>query len=342
MAGAPCLVKQQNTWASMSLARAAVPLAGTPFLPPGPPFAAADLDAWRGVEFDLPPMDPRLRALHRGRAEPTPELANLVGYGDGWANYPDYIDTLDPESPVHDKKILERALTLHHWQALGMRCASPARVLDVGCGVGRFATWYLDQGHDVYLIDGDLRSLRHAVWHCAGRRGRLDAYWSTAENLPPLAETGSFDIALLAEILNYVERPAEVVRAVGERMAPGGQVLFSVEARWGWALASDVGPGTAEGLWTGLAHRGGDRHVRCLDERDVRAIFDGWEVSLVPSHWVLSGPFEMAVGPDIVHGAGRDGGKSALPGLLDWERKLAENPVSAPLHRAWVGIARRT
>ncbi len=325
----------------MSLARATVPLAGAPFLPPGPPYAAAALGAWVGVEFDLPPEDPRLRTLQRSGVEPTPALANLVGYADGWARYPDYIDTLDPESPVHDKKILERALTLHRWMELGGLPAEGQRqrVLDVGCGVGRFATWFLDRGDDVLLVDGDLRSLRHAVWHGAGRKGRLDACWTTAEILPAAEE--KFDIAVLAEILNYVERPRDVVDAVAARLAADGTVLFSVEARWGWALSTDVGPGLTEGFFSGLAHCGGDRHVRCLDAEDLRTLFSGWTVEFVPTHWVLSGPFEMLVGADITHGAGRDGGKAALPGLLALEDRFAAHPVAAPLHRAWVGVARR-
>lgn len=336
----------------MSLARATVPLAGAPFLPPGPPYAAADLGGWVGVEFDLPPLDPRLRGLHSGGREPTPALANLAGYVEGWAEYPDYLDTLAPDSPVHDKKLLERALTLHRWRSLGALDATamapeapraPQRVLDLGCGVGRFATWFLDRGDRVTLVDGDLRSLRHAVWHSAGRSGAVDAWWTTAENLPPVEETGPFDIAVLAEILNYVERPEDVVRAVGERLTPSGTVLFSVEARWGWALASDVAPGLAEGFFDGVAHRAGDRHVACFTDLDIERIFAGWNVRLARSHWVVSGPFEMAVGPDVVHGAARDaaGEAAALARLLRWEDRFEAHPVSAPLHRAWVGVARR-
>lgn len=323
----------------MSLARATVPLAGAPFLPAGPPYAAAELEGWVGVEFDLPPLDPRLRTLARTGREPTPELANLVGYAEGWASYPEYIDTLDPQSPVFDKKVLERALTLHHWRALGgLAGAGPRRVLDVGCGVGRFATWFLDQGDSVLLVDGDLPSLRHAVWHGAGRAGALDASWTTAELLP---DAGPFDVAVMAEILNYVERPRDVVDAVGARLAPGGAALFSLEARWGWALATDVGPGLTDGFFSGVVHAGGDRHVRCYDDAGVRELFTGWEVAFVPTHWVLSGPFEMLVGPDVTHHAGRDGGERALPALLELERRFATHPVAAPLHRAWVGVARK-
>ncbi len=327
----------------MSLARATVPLAGAPALPPGPPFAAEALLDWVGVEFDLPPRDPRLRGLNAGGREPVAALANLAGYVDGWAEYADYVDTLEPSSPVHDKKMLERALTLHRWRALGglggVEASKPLRVLDIGCGVGRFARWFLDLGHDVTLVDGDLRSLRHAVWHCAGAPGRLDVHWTTAEDLPPVDEIGRYDIVVMAEILNYVERPADVVAAVAERLTEDGVVLFSVEARYGWALATDVAPGLAEGFFDGVAHRAGDRYVRCYSDLDLETLFAGFDVRLQRSHYVLSGPFELAVGADIAHGGGR-GDPEALAQLLAWEERFEAHPVSRELNRAWVGVAK--
>lgn len=325
----------------MSLARASVPLAGAPPLPFGPPYAARELRGWDGVEFDLPPGDPRLRALHRGGREPVEVLANLAGYVDGWAEYPDYIDTMDPTSPVHDKKMLERALTLHHWSALGGLPQDAGAVLDVGCGVGRFASWFLGRGHDVCLVDGDLRSLQRAVWHAVGGEGRLDAYWTTAEALPdaPAGFPDGFDVVVLAEILNYVERPAEVLAGVRRQLKPGGRVLFSLEARYGWAMSTDVVAGMGEAFFGGPAYRGGDRHVTCYDGLGVRTLFEGWNLRFVPTHWVLSGPFEAVVGTDLAHGAGRDEGRAALPELLAWEQRFAAHPVSAPLHRAWVGVA---
>lgn len=310
----------------MSLRDAQAPLMHLPELPPGaPPYPCAALSRWAGLDIDLPPGDPRLRALDRGGAEPSDPLANLVGARRAWDDHPEYMDFLDVDSPVHRKKRLERELYLHWW---GAELRPGSRVLDLGGGIGRFTTWCLDLGCEVELVDPDLRSLRCALRHSAGRRGRLDLHWTTAEHLPELAPV---DVVIAAELLNYVEDPARVLANARRLLRPGGPLLFSVEARWGWALAVDAVAGTLPG-WldeAGVVFRPGDLWVRTYSEAAVRALFAGWTVErLIPTHYVMSGPFEQAAGP------------LDLPGILDAESRLREHPISAPLHRAWTGIAR--
>ena len=74
---------------------------------------------------------------------------------------------LDPESPNHHPKLVERALYLARWAP--HLPPGRLRVLDVGAGIGRFSTWFLDRGDDVTMVDPDLRSLWRAVWSGAGR-----------------------------------------------------------------------------------------------------------------------------------------------------------------------------
>lgn len=176
----------------MSLARATAP-EGVPPLPPGPPYAASELMDWRGLRFNLPPGDERLPALADGGVEPSAPLANLAGAHAAWATWAEGMDFLDPQSPVADLKALEQALYLHHWAPWLGAVASPRppRVLDLGGGIGRFTMPCLDAGWDVELVDPDLESLRRAVWHAAGRLGRLDVSWTTGERLP---EGPAFDL----------------------------------------------------------------------------------------------------------------------------------------------------
>lgn len=290
----------------------------------GPPYACDDLHPWAGVPFDLPPADARLRALHEGHPEPTPPLANLAGATMAWASCPEHMDFLAPASPLYAQKQLERALYLDRWEA---HVPPGCRVLDLGGGIGRFTQWCLDRGCEVELVDPDLRSLRCAVGHAAGRRGRLDVHWATGETLPDLAPV---DVVIAAEVLCYTEDPAEVLAKLRRVLRPGGALLCSVEARWGWALAYDAPPGSLDAfLGDGILHVPGDRWVRTYPREAFEALLGAWSIEeLVPTHYVYSGAFEEAAGPVTARA------------LLAWEARLRTHPIAAPLNRAWMAIAR--
>lgn len=296
-----------------------------PFLPPGPPFRCDALLAWRGVPFTLPPGDDRLPALHAGGAAPSPPLDNLVGAVRARGEHPEWLDFLAPDAPNFGAKRLERDLYLAHWRRF---IGAPGRAMDIGGGIGRFTLPLLEQGWDVELVDPDLWALRRALHHAAGLPGRIDLHWSTGERLPELRD---LDLALAAEVLCYAEDPERVVAAVHDRLRPGGVLLASVEARWGWALSCDVAPGTLQALMQGpVVHVPGDRWVRTFEAEDLRTLLSQFELlALVPTHYVPSGPFESAAGA------------LTLPELLRWEDALRSHPKTAHLHRAWTAVARR-
>jgi 2-polyprenyl-3-methyl-5-hydroxy-6-metoxy-1,4-benzoquinol methylase len=288
------------------------------------PYACADLADWRGRRFLLPPTDLRLSAIHEGGDAPEPAWDNLVGAARWWSEHNDWMNFLHPDSPSHRDKLLERQLYLDHW---GSHIPSGARVLDLGGGIGRFTQWLLQQDCTVELADADLRSLWCAVSHAAGGPGSLNVHWTTGERLPELAPV---DVALAVEVLCYVADPGAVLRRIRDTLRPGGTLLVSVEAQYGWAMSPGAASGSLSALFTdGVVHVPRDRWVRTYDEAAFGALLDGWEIlDLVPSHYVLSGPFEMAAGD------------AGIDEVRAWERQLAANPVTRPLHRAWTAIVR--
>jgi len=311
----------------MSLTHATALIGDTPSLPAGPPYACADLVDWLGVSFELPPGDPRLLAIHDGGPAPTPPLDNLAGAVKYWREHPDWMTLLDPTSPAHHDKLVERALYLDFWR--DHLPSGGDRVLDLGGGVGRFMDWLLGQGCAVELVDPDLRSLWRAVTSAAGKSGALDVHWSTGELLPQLEPV---DCAVACEVLCYVEDPVRVLRNIRRVLKPGAPLLFSVEARWGWAMGPDVHDGSIHDFFgDGIVHVPGDRWVRTFEQEDIAKVLDlaGFElVSLQPSHYAMSGPFEMAAGELSVEEA------------LELEEKLRSHPVSRGLNRAWMVVAR--
>lgn len=309
----------------------ATPLSGLPLppLPAGPPYSCAALRSWSGAAFWLPPGDPVLGPLFHGEDVSGPDaLDNLRGIARYWADHPDWMEFLDPSSPVWAAKQLERALYLRRW---GDHLPAGARVLDLGGGVGRFAMWLLERGCAVELVDPDLRSLWRAV-RSAGQleAGRLDVHWSTGEHLPDLAPV---DVAIAVEVLCYVADPVRVIDHLADRLVPGGRLLCSVEARYGWAMSADAADGSVGSFFSadGVVHVPGDRWVQTYTrERFEDLLSRRFEVEwIAPTHYALSGPFEQAAG------------ELDLDAAIALEEQLAAHPVSAPLNRAWTAVARR-
>ncbi len=287
------------------------------------PVPCTELGPLRGVAFDLPTPDPRLRALAEGAPAPTAALENLVGAQRAWTDWAEGMDFLVPGSPVYRQKRLERDL---YWRRWAPRVPAGSRVLDLGGGIGRFTQLLLQQGCTVELVDPDRESLRRAVWHAAGMPGALDVHWTTGEQLPELAPV---DVVIAAEVFCYVEDPARTLANVRRILKPGGPLLLSVEARWGWALALDVPPGGLEAwLGDGVLRVEGDRWVRTYDRTALELLLSGWRwEELTPTHYIYSGPFEAVAG-DL-----------EIAEVEALEARLRTHPIAGPLHRAWTGVA---
>ena len=254
--------------------------------------------------------------------------ANLVGAEEAWASSPEWMDFLWDESPAHRVKLLERELYLRSWSAL---IPPGARVLDVGGGIGRFAMWCLDRGCEVELVDLDPQSLACARRHAMHRPGRLRTHLASADALPDLAPV---DVVIAAELLCYVSDPSAVLAAVGKVLRPGGALLGSVEARWGWAMAEDVPVGQISGLLdNGVVYAPGDRFVQTYTPESFRSLLEsgGWAVEkLERSHYVCSGPFERLAGEiDVAR-------------LFELEDRFRSTEPLAHLNRALLAVARMT
>ena len=247
-----------------------------------------------------------------------------MGAARAWDAYPEWMDYLRPDSPNHRQKLLERACYLRFWAA---EIRPGSRVLDLGGGIGRFATWCLDLGCEVELVDLDERALAAARAHAAGRPGRLRTHHAGVERLPELAPV---DTVIAAEILCYVADPAVVLAGARRLLRRGGALLASVEGRWGWAAAADAPAGQLGALLgTGIVSVPGDRFVHTYTSEGFRELLAGWEVEqLVPSHYLFGGPFEGVAG-EIDEIA-----------LFAAEDRFRAHPELSPLGRALLAVAR--
>ena len=297
----------------------------TPPLPHGPPYKCVDLLEWVGFPFLLEAHDPRLIDIHHGNPAPTPPLENLEGMIRYWNEHPEWMDMLNPESPVFHDKQIECDLYLDFWHDV---FPYEQHVLDMGGGVGRMTQLLLQRKCAVDLVDPDLRSLWRAVSTAAGGPGSIDVHWSTGEFFPDL---GPFDSAIACEVLNYVEDPQRIVDKIYNNLKPEGHLLLSVEARWGWALSADVAEGSIDAFFEdGIVHIPHDRWIRTYQKLDLENLLSKFRsVQIQPSHYAFSGPFEMATG--------------LLPSqeAIRIEKRFRSHPIASQLNRAWMVIAKK-
>jgi len=94
-----------------------------------------------------------------------------------------------------------------------------ARILDVGCGDGFHLAILRRQGSPTWVLEG-VDADRRAV-EAARRRG-LGVHHGRLEDLPLPA--GAYDLVLCIQTIEHVSEPAEVLRAIAERLRPGGRV----------------------------------------------------------------------------------------------------------------------
>ena len=146
----------------------------------------------------------------------------------------------------------------------------PKRILDVGCGDGRFLSVLRDFGPsnwELFGIDIDERAIR-----LAAKRG-IRAELSRLEDYQPQSDAespdsgGRFDMIVQFQVIEHVSSPDEMVRKVKDLLVPGG--LFVIEtpdvAGWDEALFRD-------GLWGGYHI---PRHWNLFTPTNLARMLDG-------------------------------------------------------------------
>jgi SAM-dependent methyltransferase len=98
------------------------------------------------------------------------------------------------------------------------------RVLDAGCGTGRYTAWLLDHGARVVGIDASPSMLRYARERTGGR-----AEMRLADLSQPLdfLSDAAFDLVLSALVIHYVEDSDALFAEFHRVLRPEGLLVFS-------------------------------------------------------------------------------------------------------------------
>ena len=220
------------------------------------------------------------------------------------------------------------AAALRQWRDAGLDLAAPWRVLDVGGGQGVFreqvessSAWTVD------LVDLNRPALEAAR---AGRGRTL--YYDVTDTAPAL--TSAYDAAILYDVIEHLEDPQPLVRAVREHLRPGGFLLVNVPALQSLYSAYDVAAG----------------HFRRYDQRtlvselppaewDVRDV-RYWGLSLVPLLLVRRALLRNP-SPDTIDRGFRPPGRLVHAGLRALMKTETALVSRAPTGTSVLMVARR-
>jgi SAM-dependent methyltransferase len=112
------------------------------------------------------------------------------------------------------------------WRVESMR---GLRVLDAGCGMGRFAELCAEAGAEVHAVD--LSTAVEAAARNLRGRGSLSFYQADIMNLPFAA--GTFDFISAEQVIHHTPDARQAFANLAERLAPGGvfaAYLYRVKA----------------------------------------------------------------------------------------------------------------
>jgi ubiquinone/menaquinone biosynthesis C-methylase UbiE len=161
-------------------------------------------------------------------------------------------------SAGYDRDLLQHFLFKPSHRML-IDALSPAdqRILDIGCGTGRFAARVLDTFPDAQVWGLDLcpGMLRGAQERVRAADGRLHVVQGDSERLP--FPDNSFDAVTCSHSFHHYPNQAQVVAEMHRVLRPGGQLLIIDGDRdrpWGW-LIFDVAVVWMEGAVKHLAGR---------------------------------------------------------------------------------------
>ena len=102
--------------------------------------------------------------------------------------------------------------------------------LDVGCGAGLLAEPLARLGARVTGIDAAPEVIAVAREHAAAMGLQIDYRAGDVQELE-----GQFDLVTCMEVIEHVAEPAAFVKALAQRLAPGGLLIMSTPNATGWS-----------------------------------------------------------------------------------------------------------
>ena len=185
--------------------------------------------------------------------------AHKMGFGSGELAFaaPAAYDLKTDEASSHGR--------LRSWMEL--RPAS--RVLDLGCSDGQLGECLTEQGHVVVGVDFEEHKLV--------RERLFEFHQADLDHGIPEGVGGDYDVVLMADVLEHVRQPEQLLADARARLRPGGSVMVSVPNFGHWYPRARVALGRFDYDVRGILDQG---HLRFFTRKSFQALLDrgGWAV----------------------------------------------------------------
>ncbi|MCW3796407.1 bifunctional 2-polyprenyl-6-hydroxyphenol methylase/3-demethylubiquinol 3-O-methyltransferase UbiG [Sphingomonas sp. BN140010] len=154
-----------------------------------------------------------------------------------------------------------------HWQTdeRSLKPLAGKSALDVGCGAGLLCEPLARLGATVTGVDAAPELITAARGHCKGRGLAIDYRACGVEEVQ-----GRYDLITAMEVIEHVAAPADFLRNLTERLAPGGLLILSTPNRTAWARLLTIT--LAEGF--GQIPRGTHDYDQFIAPEQMAALLD--------------------------------------------------------------------
>ncbi len=149
---------------------------------------------------------------------------------------------------------------------------SPKRILEIGCGTGRFAMNF--KGIEYWGVEPNNEAAQQATSH--SNRIIIGTYESSSSQIP----NNYFDLIVCNDVIEHMIDPIGFLRSVKVKMASGGKLIASIpNIRYAPQLYSLLFNGTFDYEASGLMDY---THLHFFTQKSFRKIAEscGWKVEV--------------------------------------------------------------
>ncbi|HET8935617.1 MAG TPA: bifunctional glycosyltransferase/class I SAM-dependent methyltransferase [Polyangiales bacterium] len=175
-----------------------------------------------------------------------------------------------PEYEVEPQYTLKKSALSSHAQLVNLVGPAPRNVLDVGCGQGELAHTLRMRGHHVVGLDArpPMFELDEFIQADLSKGIAIDS-------------ERRFDVVILADVLEHMPEPLELLTQATKLLAPGGSLLVSLPNTVHWSVRMQVARGKFDYTNKGILDRG---HLRLFTHASALRLFADANLRVVSKH----------------------------------------------------------